>query len=160
MSDMVALAKAAGPHGDEAAADLEAVESGLPSTGDPVLDEARRRFQRCAEWEAAWRPLFVHDIKFRHGDDENSFQWPNSIRRSRDVSARPCLTMNIIRQHNLQIINEGKKNKVEVRVIGTGSGATAESAEILQQICQDIQYRSTAQAAYSVAREFQVDGHV
>lgn len=151
------LQLAASPGDNEA---LDAVESGLPSTGNSVLDEARRRFQRCAEWEAAWRPLFVSDIKFRHGDADNGFQWPNSIRRSRDVSARPCLTMNLIRQHNLQIINDGKKNKVEVRVIGTGGGATAESAELFQDIAGHIQYQSAAQSAYSVAREFQVDGGI
>ena len=132
--------------------------AGLPSTGNPDLDEARARWLRANEWESAWRPLFVNDIKFRHGDSDNGFQWPNSIRRSRDVSARPCLTMNLIRQHNLQIANSAKKNKVQVQIVGKGKGASADSAEMIQAIVSDIQYKSDAQQAYGLARAFQVDG--
>ncbi len=127
-------------------------------TGDPIIDEARKRRRRVAEWEANWRPLFIQDIKFANGDDENGYQWPNSIRRSRDVSARPCLTMNIIKQHNLMIKNSALQNKVEVKIIGAGGGATADSAQMLNDIVGSIQYDSDAQAAYAMARAFQVDG--
>ena len=34
---------------------VDEVESGLATTGDPLVDEARRRFERAAEWDAAWR---------------------------------------------------------------------------------------------------------
>ena len=161
-------AAASGPGADAAAAGRVAsggeaadeTASGLPSTGDPLLDEARRRYKRGMEWEATCRPLFIHDIKFRHGDDENGFQWPNSVRRSRDVSARPCLTMNLIRQHNLAITNAARQSKIDINVVGTGGGATADAAEIMRQICLSIQYESEAQAAYACARGFQVDGGI
>src|ERR1700722_5899182 len=90
---------------------VDAMESGLASTGDARLDQARRRFQRCVEWEGYTRPLFIDDVKFANGDSDNGFQWPQSLRRQRDVSARPCLTMNIVRQHNKQITNQGLRNK-------------------------------------------------
>lgn len=135
-------------------------ESGLGTTGDPIVDEAKRRFQRCSEWEAASRERFIEDIKFSYGDSDNGYQWPNAIRRSRDVDSKPCLTMNIIRQHNLQIINDGKRNKSEVTVLPTGGGATYESAQVYRDILSDIQYNSQAQLAYSIAREFQVYGGI
>jgi Phage P22-like portal protein len=159
MASSMGVVKAVAASGEEREA-LLAAESGNASVGDPLLSEARRRFQACAEWENPWRPLFVHDIKFANGDDENSFQWPNSIRRSRDVSARPCLTMNVIRQHNLQILNEGLKNKLQVQVLPTGGGATVEAARMLQDICMDVQYRSMAQDSYAVARKFQIEGGI
>ena len=137
---------------------VDEVESGLATTGDPLVDEARRRFERAAEWEAAWRPLFLQDIKFANGDAANGYQWPNGIRRTRDVSSRPCLTMNIIRQHNLEIQNRGLQAKEEVRIIGTGGGATADSAGAMNQVVGHIQYHSRAQLAYKVAREFQTQG--
>src|SRR4249920_1835860 len=109
---------------------VELAEEGLGTTGDPVVDEAKRRFQRCSEWEAQSRQLFIEDLKFSYGDADNGYQWPSAIRRSRDVDSKPCLTMNLIRQHNLQIINDAKRNKAEVTVLPTGGGATFESAQV------------------------------
>jgi len=141
--------------------DLEAqTRAGLGTSGDPVVDEGKRRFARCSEWEANARERFIEDIKFSYGDSDNGYQWPNAIRRSRDVAAKPCLTMNLIRQHNLQIINDGKRNKSDVRILPVGSGATADSASAMQAIVDHIQYNSQADNAYSVAREFQVYGGI
>jgi hypothetical protein len=66
--------------------------------------------------------------------------------------------MNIIRQHNLQIINDAKRNKSSPKVIPTGNGATVESAKIFRAIFDHIEYQSSAQSAYSICREFQVFG--
>lgn len=139
---------------------VDQAEAGIGTTGNPIVDEAKRRFQRCAEWEAASRERFIEDLKFSYGDADNGYQWPNAIRRTRDVDQKPCLTMNIIRQHNLQIINDAKRNKSEVTVLATGGGATYDSAEVFRAIMSDIQYNSQAQLCYSVAREFQVYGGI
>lgn len=135
-------------------------EGGLGTSGDPIVDEAKRRFQRCSEWEAPSRERFIEDLKFSYGDSDNGYQWPSAVRRSRDVDSKPCLTLNIIRQHNLQIINDSKRNKSEVTVLATGGGATFDSAEVYRNILSDIQYNSQAQLAYSIAREFQVYGGI
>ena len=135
---------------------IDTVADGMGTTGDPVVDEAKKRFQRCSEWESSARERYIEDLKFSYGDSDNGYQWPNAIRRSRDVESRPCLTMNILRQHNLQIINEGKRNKASVKVIPVGNGATAEAAKMWRGIFDHIEYQSNAQTAYSVAREFQV----
>lgn len=137
---------------------IDTVADGMGTTGDPIVDEAKKRFQRCSEWEANFRERFIEDIKFACGDDVNGYQWPNAVRRSRDVDSKPCLTMNVTRQHNLQIINQGKRNKADVQVIPVGNGATAEASKMWRGIFDHIQYQSNAQSAYSVAREFQVDG--
>lgn len=150
------ITTAEGPEGP----DPETVADGMGTTGDPVVDEAKRRFQRCSEWEANARERFIEDLKFSYGDSDNGYQWPNAVRRSRDVDSRPCLTMNILRQHNLQIINEGKRNKADVKVIPVGNGATVEAAKMWQGIMDHIQYQSKAQTAYSIAREFQVFGGI
>jgi Phage P22-like portal protein len=139
---------------------LDQTEAGIGTSGDPIVDEAKKRFQRCSEWEAPSRDRFIDDLKFSYGDADNGYQWPNAIRRTRDIDSKPCLTMNIIRQHNLQIINDAKRNKSEITVLATGGGATADSAEIHRAILSDIQYSSQAQLAYSIAREFQVYGGI
>ena len=132
----------------------------LVQTGDPLIDEARDRFNLCAEWESTARERFIQDLKFRHGDSDNGYQWPNSIRRARDVDSKPTLTINQIRQHNLQIINDAKQNKSSVRILATGNGSTRESALCLMDIIRNIEYHSDAQDAYQTAIEFQVDGGI
>ena len=127
-------------------------------SGDPIVIEARKRFDRAAEWEAIWRQRFLEDIRFANGDSENGYQWPNEIRNARDTSARPCLTMNLIAQHNMMISNEARKNKSTVRYVGMGNGATQESANVIRDIHRYIEYQSNAQTHYTIARQGQIDG--
>lgn len=127
-------------------------------SGNPVVDEAMKRFKRTAEWESTWRSRFIEDIKFADGDSDNQWQWPNDIKRTRDIDKRPCLTLNLIRQHNLQILNDSKKNKLGVTVRPVGNGATKESSDVLKGLIRHIEYQSRAQSAYSTARGFQVKG--
>src|SRR5271167_1338659 len=127
---------------------------------DPVVQEAIKRFRRCEEWESIARDRFLEDLKFANGDSLNGFQWPNSIRFQRDSEAKPCLTMNIVKQHNLQIINSGKQVKIGLGVVATGNGATKEAADVFTAVMQNIEYQSSAESCYSMAREFQVDGGI
>lgn len=130
-------------------------------TDDPVVKEARKRFDRCDEWEGEWRQKFLKDIKFAYGDSENGYQWPTDIRNAREGSARPCLTLNLIRAHNKMISNEMRKNKSEVKFIGTGNGATADSAQVYQDLFRHTQHISDAQhLALPMARGWCVDGGV
>lgn len=135
-----------------------ASRSGLAGTGDPVFDQARRRFQRCVEWESVARQRFIEDIKFSMGDSDNNYQWPDGIRRERNT--RPCLTMNLIRQHNNQVLNPRKRSRSEATVTAAGMGASPDSAKILRAVMRDIQYNSRAQAAYAIGGEFQVYGGI
>ena len=127
-------------------------------SNDPIVSEASKRFKRCAEWEATARQNFLSDYKFAHGDPDNGFQWPNRIRNNRDLDARPCLTMNVVRQHNLQIINEAKQNKSSVAFKATGGGASKDSADMIQAMFRREEYLSNAQTAYETACEYQVAG--
>lgn len=125
---------------------------------DPLISEAMSRFRMAADWEAIARVRFIEDVKFANGDSDNGFQWPNTIRSARNGDAKPCLTMNVIRQHNLQISNDAKKNKSSIQFVGTGGGASQASANVIKDIVRKIEYQSNAQAAYSRARTYQVQG--
>lgn len=122
-----------------------------------VLSEARERFRACAEWEGTFRSRFLEDLKFSEADSFNGYQWPDSIRHTRDLADRPCLTLNVVRQHNLKIINDMRQAKDSCKIMGMGNGATQESANVLKAIIRRIEYISKAQRnAYTVARNFQV----
>ncbi len=126
-------------------------------TGDPIVIEASKRFRRCAEWEAVARDHFLDDLRFAHGDSDNGYQWPSMIRQNRDTDSRPCLTMNVVRQHNLQIVNEAKQNKSSVAFRATGGGASKAAADLYEAMFRRIEYVSEAQAAYKTACDFQVN---
>lgn len=135
-------------------------ESNDSGIADKVVREARKRFERCAEWESNARNRFLDDVKFANGDADNGYQWPNAIRQARDGAKKPCLTMNTIRQHNLQIVNNLKQNKSAMTVRPAGNGATAESAQVLKALLRHIEYQSKAQSAYSTGAQFQVEGGI
>lgn len=124
--------------------------------GSPIVTEATARFKRCAEWESNARRNWLQDYKFALGDPDNGFQWPNKIRNTRELDNKPCLTMNIVRQHNLQIINEARQNKSAVAFRATGGSATKEAADCLQALMRQIEYESNAQSAYLTACQYQV----
>lgn len=127
---------------------------------DKIIAEAQRRFKQCEEWESRARKLFLEDIKFANADSDNGYQWPNEIRRNRDVDERPCLTINKTRQHNLQIINDAKQNKPRAKVNPVGNGATYEASQVFEGIFRHIEYISNATVAYDTATSFQVQGGI
>ena len=127
-------------------------------SGDDIVTEAMQRFEQVSEFESTFRQRFLNDLRFRHGDSENGYQWPNALRRQRDTDSKPCLTINNVRQHNLQIVNDQKQNKSAIKISAVGNGATKESADAVAALVRHIEYQSNAQDAYSKGMEFQVDG--
>lgn len=132
----------------------------LLTGNDKIVAEAKARFQQCESWESRARQGFLDDIKFANADSINGWQWPNEIRRNRDIDERPVLTVNKTHQHCLQIINESRQNPAGIKIVPTGNGATYESAQVLEGVCRRVEYISNAQSAYDKAIEFQVYGGI
>jgi len=140
--------------------------NGPEDTGTPderIVKEAQRRFDICAQYENDARLRFIEDVKFANGDSDNLYQWDENSRTARGygtIDERPCLTINKIRQHNLNIINDARQNKPSVKVKPVGNGATFDAAQIYEGVIRHIEYISNAQAAYDTATLFQVQGGV
>lgn len=128
-----------------------------PSADEKLLDEVKSRFQRCQDFEADARNLWKEDLRFANGDPENGWQWEDAMRRQRELDKRPCLTINKVKQHNLQIINESRQNKPAIRVYPVDSGADRKTAEIYNGIIRHIEQNSSADVAYDTAMEHAVD---
>lgn len=130
---------------------------------DKLIQEAKKRFQRCEDHESDTRPLFKEDLRFANADPDNGYQWPQQLRNSRandPNGARPCLTINKVKQHNRQITNEARQNKPSVRVHPVDNGADKKTAEILNGIIRHIESNSSADTAYDTAAEFAVDAGI
>lgn len=133
----------------------------LELSGDArIVAEAKKRFRYCEEWEGDFLKHFVDDLKFANGDPVNNWQWDNELRTYRQDRKKPCLTINKVRQHNLQIINDAKQNKPGVIVRPVGDGATYDAAQIFEGVVRHIEYQSNAQVAYDTATTFQVQGGI
>ncbi len=136
-------------------------DQGTPD--EKIVKEAMRRFAICSTVENDCRLRFIEDIKFANGDPDNMYQWDETTRTARGYGSedeRPCLTINKVRQHNLNIINDAKQNKPSVKVKPVGNGATYDAAQVYEGICRHIEYISNAQAAYDTATTFQVQGGI
>nr|WP_262376853.1 portal protein [Pseudomonas veronii] len=120
------------------------------------MTEAKGRFERCKDFEADFRTLFVADLKFVNADSDNGYQWPEQMRNSRDAEKRPSLTINKTRQHALMVINEAKENRPSVKVRAVGGDASYESAQVYEGVIRHIEYQSNATDAYDTALDFQV----
>lgn len=130
-----------------------------PKAGDAaILREAKARFERCVAWESAWRDRALFDTKFANGDPLNAWQWDTNVRSER--GSRPCLTYNQVRQHNLQVINDARQNKAQIKVSPTGGRASYEAAQVFSGIIRRIEYQSKAVDAYSTATYHQVESGI
>jgi hypothetical protein len=123
-----------------------------------ILREAKDRFERCVAWETQARQNALADAKFAAGDIYNLWQWDDSVRAGR--GNRPCLTMNKVRQHNLQIVNDARQHKAQIKVTPVGGRATYEAAQVFSGIVRRIEYQSKAVDAYSTAIFHQVESGI
>ena len=123
-----------------------------------IIAEVKRRFAQCQDWENHQRKLFLEDIKFANADADNGYQWPNDIYTNRNGDNRPCLTINKVRQHNLQIVNDAKQNKPSIKFRPVGDGATYDAAQIFEGLARHTEYISNATSIYDSATRNQVEG--
>ena len=124
-------------------------------TDAETIREAKTRFDRCEAWERQWRERALFDIKFANGDSQNMWQWDTNVRTER--GSRPSLTYNQVRQHNLQVVNDARQNKAQIKVTPTGGRATYEAAQVFSGVIRRIEYTSKAVDAYSTATYHQVE---
>lgn len=74
---------------------------------DDILEEARAAFRLAADAEAENRRDALDDLRFaRLGE-----QWPEKVRREREMEGRPCLTINRLPTFIRQVVNDARQNK-------------------------------------------------
>ncbi len=125
-----------------------------------LIDRAKKRFNRCQEWESEFRTRFKDDIKFLYADSDNQEQWPAAVRAQRQLDSRPMLTVNKTHTHWLHVVNQGRENKASIKIIATGGQSSYDSSQIYTALARRIEYASDAQSAYDIARGFQVGGGI
>lgn len=113
---------------------------------DAVLKECRERLQMCIQFEGDNRSNALDDLRFLSGD-----QWPEEIKRARDLDGRPCLTINTLPTFLHQVTNDQRMNKGSIKVHPVDDNADIETAEVIQGLIRHIEYDSNADVAYDRA---------
>lgn len=123
-----------------------------------ILKEARERFRRAEAWEKTFRSNFKNDVRFAEADAYNDWQWSDDAKEMR--GKRPRLTINRVRQHNLDILNDARQSRVAIQVRPLRGGASYASAMVLGGVIRHIEYISNAESAYQAALKFAVQGGI
>lgn len=118
---------------------------------DKVAD-AIKEFETCRDgWD--------HNFETYKADTDFVLlenQWEESIKNTRD--GRPSLTINKLKAHGRQVINDARQNKQSIKVHPVDSNADVETADIFNGLIKNIEVNSNADAAYDTAGECAVWG--
>ena len=123
---------------------------------DKIIEEARTRYEYASE---AWAPIFAlmsDDLRF--SDPTALQQWPEKVRRERELDGRPCLTFDQCGQYVRQIINQARRNKPALKFLPVDDNSDHELAEVLQGLARQTEYESKAEIAYITALDHATRG--
>ena len=78
---------------------------------DPRIDAAMKFLRLASDADSNNRMEALEDLKFAAGD-----QWPVEIQNSRNLEARPCLTINKIDSYVRQVTNQQRQQRPRIKV--------------------------------------------
>ena len=118
---------------------------------DPRIDEAIKFWQLVNDSDSTNRSEALQDIRFAAGD-----QWPVEIQNSRNLEARPCLTINKIDAYVRQVTNQQRMQRPRIKVHPVNNLADYKIAQVLEGITRHIEVNSNADTAYDTAFDYAV----
>jgi hypothetical protein len=120
---------------------------------DDTLKDDLEAFKLAEDAEKDQRTAMLELLKFvKLGQ-----QWPDAVRKKRELEGRPCLTVNRLPAFGKQVINDARQNRPAIKCHPVGDGADKEMAEILNGLIRNIEYTSNAEVAYDTALDFAVN---
>lgn len=121
---------------------------------DGILTEAKEAFTRAEEYEDDNRKAALEDMRF----GRLSEQWPERIKRQRELEGRPCLTINRMPAFIRQVVNDARLNKPAISIHPVDDNADPDTAKVIQGLIRNIEVVSNAEAAYDTGLDNAVSG--
>lgn len=118
---------------------------------DQRIQDAQKFLRFANDADSYNRQEALDDLKFSSGD-----QWPVEVQNSRNLEARPCLTINKLDGFIRQVCNQQRQARPRMKAHSMNSAANAKIADILTGIFKHIEVNSDADTAYDTAFEFAV----
>lgn len=125
-------------------------EDGKADDAYTLLQEIRENIDDAWEHDKDNRSESATDLAFLAGD-----QWPDAVRRQREASDRPVLTINRMPQFVRQITNDIRQADIAIKAIPEDDSSDPALAEVFDGLLRLIQYQSSAKHVYSTAAEHQ-----
>jgi hypothetical protein len=125
---------------------------------EALLRQARLRFNSARKIDKKERLLAEQDTRFAINDE--GCQWDKKTREIREGAnpPRPCLVMNKTAEKVAQTEGEFRKLKPSIKVKAVDSLADPKIAEIIASIIRNVEYNSTARAAYNTSHSCVLNG--
>jgi hypothetical protein len=118
---------------------------------DPRIQEAIKFLRLVGEADSNNRQEALQDLKFAAGD-----QWPVEIQNSRNIEARPCLTINKIDAYVRQVCNQQRQQRPRIKVHPINNEGDLKVAQVIEGITRHIEVNSNADTAYDTAFDYAV----
>lgn len=119
-----------------------------------IVEEARDFLKEAEDAENENRENFKADIRF----SRLSEQWPEKMFKKREQEGRPCLTFNRLQSVIRQVVNDGRLNRPQVKVVAVDDKGDKEVADVYSGIIKNIETQSNADAAYDTGIDNAVSG--
>jgi len=116
-----------------------------------IVTEVRDALAMSYEAERENRREAAADLDFLAGIG----QWPDWIRRQRQIENRPMLTINRMPQFLRHVTNQIRESDLSIKVSPIGEDDQEQLSEIYNGILRQIHYRSSAKHVYCTASEHQ-----
>jgi len=113
---------------------------------DTRIEDAKKFLTLASQADSNNRVEALNDLKFASGE-----QWPVEVQNSRNLEARPCLTINKIDAFIRQVTNQQRQARPRIKVHGMNDQADEKLAEIINGIVRHVEVNSDADQAYDTA---------
>ena len=123
----------------------------IQSSPDSRITDAIQFWRLVNDSDSMNRSEALNDIRFAAGD-----QWPVEIQNSRNLEARPCLTINKIDAYVRQVTNQQRMTRPRIKVHPVNNDADYKIAQIIEGITRHIEVNSNADTAYDTAFDYAV----
>lgn len=113
---------------------------------DSKVRDILEAFKDATDRESDMRSQMLDDAKFLALD-----QWPDSVRRERELDGQPCLTIDKANQYLNQVVNDIRQARPSIKVRPVDDNGDPETAEVYNGVIRNIQDVSRASIAYDWA---------
>jgi hypothetical protein len=119
---------------------------------DDTLKKEIEEFEEAYEAESENRNVALDDLKFARLSE----QWPEQIRKQREIDGRPILTINKMPAFIRQVVNDSRQNRPQIKVKPVDDKADIDTANVLEGLIRNIERTSKADVAYDTAVDYAV----
>lgn len=113
--------------------------------------EAVEFLRQCTDMDGPNRSDGLSDLKFGYGE-----QWSATDVQQRQLSSRPCLTINEVDAYCKQITNNQRQQRPRIKVHPVNDLADTKIAEVITGLTRHIEVNSDADNAYDMAFDYAV----